>query len=577
VWGALALALMPVGSAWAAPAVGANVDLVALSAEAQKTELSRLARDGAQSVRLELDWNRVESQPGAFSWEADDAAVNAALAQGLEVVLVLGPCAEWAVDPAWEVPSDQKRFSVPQSLDTWQRYVREAVKHFQRRVRHWQVREKPDVLRFRGARGEYLRLLAAAARTAREVDPAAIVIVPETGSLDVGGVARLSSREVWSAINAVGLYVSSGGGDLSSVALPWAVLRNEVMGEVQAAGSRGQQVWVLGSEEGMTAEQWSQQYLLAWAFGAERCYLPADAISPEWTRLLASARYLGLLALGPELWAFAFADEDGPMALAWSARETRVPVSEIGRVADAGAVRQAAPLGHVVGSAVAGGGEGIEFRLGPRPVLIRGLDLEGKLRPGPPTREQVLAARPGPDPGALPTVYADYSREAQPEFGLYNRALRGLPGGQTEEERRGERPSLRTRMQLGVGRETLDSPWIYFDVDDRWMYCNRGKTPVVITVVCQGSFLGQEKLGFNIMYDSTTGYRFTPWQWVADGQDWHSYRFELQDANFANTNGYDFRINAKGSKQDLWVAEVTVEKVPEPSATRPQPLPHTNQ
>ena len=34
----------------------------------------------------------------------------------------------------------------------------------------------------------------------------------------------------------------------------------------------------------------------------------------------------------------------------------------------------------------------------------------------------------------------------------------------------------------------------------------------------------------------------------------------LPDVSFANRNGYDFRINAQGSRGDLWVSSVTVGK-----------------
>jgi hypothetical protein len=555
----LTVCLVLAKAGWAGPVVGANLDLAGLSAGEREAELAQLAREGAAAVRLELDWNRVEPQAGVFRWEADDAAVNAALAYGLEVALVLGPCAEWAVDPAWEVPAGQARFSVPKSLDVWERYVRASVRHFAGRVEHWQVREKPDVHGFRGARSEYLRLLAAAAKAARSADAKAVIVMPEAGSLDVGEAARLSGQELWKAVSVVGVYLPAGG-DMSREALPWAVLSHEVMGTDSARKA----MWVLGSEQEMTADQWVEQYLLAWAFGAERCYLPPDSISLEWTGPLAKARYLGFLDLGPDIWAFAFSDDTGPLVLAWSAEGAQVLAEYLAPVGDAESVKAAAPLAGAAGSAVIVGEEGIRLKLGPRPVLVRGLKVDDRLRPGAPTRQAVLAARRGPKLAGAPLVYADYSMGERPEFGVYNRALRGMAGGQTEEETRGERNCLRTRMQAGMAPDAPDSPWMYFDVDDAWMYCDRGKSPVVITVDCEGSFLGRQKLGFNIMYDSTTGYRFTPWQWVEPGQDWHRYQFELDDASFADRNGYDFRINAKGSKQDLWVAAVMIERVAAP-------------
>jgi len=200
--------------------------------------------------------------------------------------------------------------------------------------------------------------------------------------------------------------------------------------------------------------------------------------------------------------------------------------------------------------------------LGPRPALIPGLDASSVARLGPPTRRDVLEARPGTDLQHLPLVYADYSMALLPEFGLCNRTLRDLPGGTAKEEDWYGRPCLRAHMTSRKGEEHLDNPYLYFDVDDTWLHLARGRVPVAITVECQQALRGPKKLGFNIMYDSITGYRFTNWQWVDPGCGWSCYRFLLDDASFADRSGFDFRINAKGSKQDLWVAAVTVERLP---------------
>ncbi len=183
------------------------------------------------------------------------------------------------------------------------------------------------------------------------------------------------------------------------------------------------------------------------------------------------------------------------------------------------------------------------------------------MRPGAPTRADVLASRGGLDVGAAPLLYVDFSMPELPEFGLHSRALRGLRGGSCVEEPRSGRTCLHTCMTYREGEEELDNPWMYFDVDDRWLYFDRGSTRLAITVECEGSLMGEEQLGFNIVYDSTRGYRFTPWQWVDPGYAYRRYRFEIEDASFANRDGYDFRINAKGSKQDLYVCSVTVEKL----------------
>ncbi len=563
LWALLACLLLAPGGALAAPFLGADLDLPALSPDERAAELSRLASAGVQGVRWRLDWNRVEPRPGEFVWRADDAGVEAARTHGLEVTLVLGPCAEWAVDPGRNVPPGQLARSVPRDLDSWRRYVRQAVSHFAGRVGHWQVRRQPNLHNFRGARGEYFALLAAAREEAKRVDPDCLIIKPEPGSLGIAHIAEVKASETWQQFDRLGVYLDPRPDGLSSLALAWSVLCEEVLPDGES-DPRGRPVWVLGSGDILSADEWVQRYLLAWAFGAERCYLPSDAISAEWTAPLQGFELAGWLRLGPHLWAMALHAGEQWSALAWSDEEQRLPACALAPLADEEAARQARPLGGAPGTAAAEDLEHVTLRVGPRPVLIPGLDPE-PVRPFPITREAVLAARGGVDLSAVPLVYVDWAMQERPELGLAQTPLRGLIGGRVSAVEWRGRQCVRTHMRPGRGRDDMDNPWIYFDVDDGWMYFDQGRTPVAITVECEGAFVGRRKLGFNIMYDSVTGYRFTRWQWVDAGPGWRRYRFELKDATFSNRNGYDFRINAKGSKQDLWVASVTVEKLPPPA------------
>jgi len=556
------------------PRIGADLDPASLTPETQSAELARLAEIGVTSIRLFLDWNRVEPQPGNFTWAAYDSLVDTALAQGLDVVLVLGPCAEWAVDPAWNVPPDQRAYSIPRSLDLWERYVSRAVSHFRTRVHSWQVRRHPNVHYFRGARSEYHRLLRSAAHQIRTLDPHALIIVPEPGSLGLATLDQLLHSPASEHCDILGLYLPAKERSLSDAALAWAVLAHEVLAAPDPP--HRQPIWILGPDAPAPEAHLLAHYLLAAAFGADRCYLPADALRADWLRPLSNLRYLGFLHLGPELWALAFEDAAGSVVAAWTTDECEVLAGSealaaaIAPPSDLDLVRQAALLGDPAGAAIvsrpgdASPGDPITLRLGPRPALIRGLAADAA-SPGAPTRRDVLSARPGPDLQRLPLAYADYSMDLLPEFGLYNRPLRDHPGGAISEELRVDRPCLRTHMTSRKGQEDLDNPYLYFDVDDTWLYFDRAETPVAITVECEGSFRGRKKLGFNIMYDATTGYRFTPWQWVDPGYGWRRCRIELDDVSFANRDGYDFRINVKGSKQDLWVAAVTIEKLPPPS------------
>jgi hypothetical protein len=513
--------------------LGANVDPAALALDEWTAQLDRLAAAGVESVRLELDWNLVEPEPEAFTWGLFDGLVEAAQARGLEVVLVLGPCAEWAVDPAWQVPEEELSNSIPKSLDVWQRYVRESVGHFRGRVTHWQVRRHPSAPNFRGARAEYRALFLAAAEEAQRADPAARVVLPEAGYLDLATVDGVLQSEIKDGVGVIGVFAPV---DLARAPLQWAVLAHEIVGETAEAGRRP--VWLLGGgEETRSADEWRLHYLTSWAFGAERCYLPEAAIDPTWYAGLQDLEYRGFVPFGASAWAYVLAPGEGPaVAYAWSAKPAEVTLGQ-------GKVRK-------------------HLSLDPRPRLVEAPIWEEFVREGRPTRAQVLAARGAVWPGPTPLVYVDYSLPLAQEFGLYNRSMRDLQGGAVEELERTGRQCLRTKMTYRRGQEHLDNPWIYFDVDDAWLYFDRGKSRLAITVECEGSYLGEKKLGLNLLYDSKTGYRFTPWQWVDPGYEWHSYRFEIEDANMANRDGYDFRVNAKGSKQDLYVFSITVEKLP---------------
>lgn len=551
-------------AAWgvARPVLGANVDLSVLAPAQRTAILDRLAAAGVTSVRMELDWNRVEPKPGAFTWVQFDAAVAAARVRRMDIVFVLGPCATWAVNPAWQVPADQKHSSVPKSPQLWRRYVKAAAKRFKGQVKCWQIREQPNARNFRGARSEYLNLLDLAAREIRSLDPGTRVIAPESGFLDIASVERFLTSAHASSADILGVYLPA---DAGRATLPWAVLANEVMdGE---GGSRRKPVWVLGAQDGAAPESYVTGYLLAWAFGAERCYLPADAIAADWTKPFLDLTYTGFANPAPGGWMLFFTGPSGPVAAAWSSAEVvclppAAPSVSADDTATAGSGGEAQPPGDLGPTAPAPP----SLALGPRPSLLAADQWLPTMRPGAPTRADVLAARGCADLSALPMVYADFSMPDHPEFGLANRALRALGGGACVEEQRQGRSCVHTCMTYREEEIEQDNPWLYFDVDDSWLYFDRGKSKIVVTVECEGSYMGVEKLGFNIVYDSTTGYRFTPWQWVGPGYGWRSYRVELRNVSFANRDGWDFRVNAKGSIQDLWVSAVTVEKAPEAGA-----------
>ena len=86
-------------------------------------------------------------------------------------------------------------------------------------------------------------------------------------------------------------------------------------------------------------------------------------------------------------------------------------------------------------------------------------------------------------------------------------------------------------VRAAPGREAA---FIYLDVDDTFLFFNDGRHDAIVTIEVLGARAPQS-VGFNLFYDSRSGYRFTPWQWVDAREGWVTYTFLLEDANFANT------------------------------------------
>ena len=75
------------------------------------------------------------------------------------------------------------------------------------------------------------------------------------------------------------------------------------------------------------------------------------------------------------------------------------------------------------------------------------------------------------------------------------------------------------------------------------LYFGRG-VPVTVTVQLHRpapveATLFNSSAGFNIQYDSPTGFQYTRWQVVEPGEGWATYTFQIPDASFANRDGFD--------------------------------------
>lgn len=158
---------------------------------------SRLLGDG---LPYPLNWQIVQPAPGVFDWSEGDRLVHRLAEAGIaplvgllnynrreerEGFAVLAPPAWVPVDlpPAGAWPTLRK--AVPRDLGLWCDYVRAVATRYLREIRVWEVVNEPGGTMDAAA---YVRLLAAAHRTLKAVDPGLVVVgVCATGD-EVEGV-----------------------------------------------------------------------------------------------------------------------------------------------------------------------------------------------------------------------------------------------------------------------------------------------------------------------------------------------------------------------------------------------------
>ncbi|MGQ0548553.1 MAG: hypothetical protein ACT4PY_02660 [Armatimonadota bacterium] len=508
----------------------------------------RAKSTGIRAVKIIADWSVIEARRGQPVWTDLDRSVAAATAESLTPVVVLTHTPQWAsIGTGLELqqPAIYTR-QPPRDPRDWERFVGAVADRYRGRVREWQVWTQLGLPAFRGTGMEYVTLLQGARGRIRATDPGARVAMATPGGVDLTFVIGVLTG----AADAFDVITLSPQG-LSPEALlrPLAVLGARLRGTNKA-------VWIDWTPEfGTTTDRmpgaWARMHAVANAAGVERLFVSdlagADVGIRQVTAVLGTRAYAGHLQRDPGVFVTVFGSAPDALALAWTRGETRS--------------LELSPAGEIRVTTIDGQAQSPEVRenravvrVGEAPVVIKGLpaavveEARTNVSGGP------LLPRPGAE--------RDYSKSADvsaklgkvgQERGLYNLPYRGRRNGAVEPVEIEGVEAVRTN----VARDVI---YLYFDVDDTFMYFAEGRATVTIVVEVRGARASRQ-LGFNVLYDSTTGYRFSPWQWVEPGEGWTTQTIQLTDASFANTWGWDFAINAAGNRaEDLTVRAVTVRK-----------------
>ena len=183
---------------------GVNVALEQYDDASLSEAVDMIAGGGLHWVRQTFPWAQIEPAPGQFCWGQWDRIVNAAEAQGLELIAVLDTTPPWARD-------EQSPCAPPAREADFGRFARAFAARYGKRINCYQIWDEPNLSSHWGGRyvdpAAYARLLRTGASQIRAVDPQALILTAglaptwEEGPLNLDEAAFLE-----------GLYAAGAGG-----------------------------------------------------------------------------------------------------------------------------------------------------------------------------------------------------------------------------------------------------------------------------------------------------------------------------------------------------------------------------
>lgn len=501
-----------------------------------------------RAVKIVADWSVIEAQRGVPIWGDLDRAVALAEQEGLTPVVVLAYTPRWA---SLGTGADLQRVEIysrqpPRDVADWDRFVAAAATRYRGRVREWQVWTQIGLPLFRGTGTEYVTLLRAARTRLKTIDPQARLAMVSPQGIDLSFLVRVlaAGSELFDVI-----ALSPGGFAPEALLRPLAVLGSRLRGT-------GKTIWIdwtpdPGLPAAQAASQWVRMHAVCQAAGVERLFALDFPRIEAGLRLIAPVLgfrpFAGYVLREPETFSMVFGVGADPVMLVWAVAAGHwfeLPSAEV----------RVTPIdGQVVAPETRDGRPAV--RLSDAPLIVSGVSaaVAVEARATAATRGPMLpVVSPERDYGRAQDVGTRLGKVGE-ERGLYNFVYRSRRNGAVEPIEIDGGEAVRTTI-------ARDVVYVYFDVDDTFAYFLEGRVPLDITIEVWGA-RAPRQLGFNILYDSTGGYRFTQWQWVDMKDGWTSHSIRLTDATFANTWGWDFAINAAGNRsEDLVVRSVTVRK-----------------
>lgn len=162
---------------------------------------------GVTWVREDLQWHRIEPQPGQWDWTFTDVALDLLHERGIQVLGVLGPSVGWAT-PHPDDGTDAVSYYAPDP-DAFDAYVRAVVERYHPLVQHWEIWNEPDYGIFWRPEPDvaaYTHMLIRTAATIRSIDPHAQVVLGGINPFDTAFLRGVAEHGGWGSFDILAVH-----------------------------------------------------------------------------------------------------------------------------------------------------------------------------------------------------------------------------------------------------------------------------------------------------------------------------------------------------------------------------------
>ena len=503
----------------------------------------------------ETDWPALEPQKGKWTWDKLDAQIKYVTDHHFQVGGIL------IGSPDWNTKDKPGNLPV-HDLKDWSDYVFKTVDHAKSKIAYWEVwNEPPNFTGRNQTPQDYAKIVSTAYDAAKKADPKTFIGMA-TKSVDLSYLSQaikagakdhfdyitLHPYEVLDGIvdnkgtEAVFMHivptVRKMLADLDPAKKNVPIVLTEIGCD---AGNKGPAVqayalvktYAMGLAEGITCINWFEGID---GDSGPMAMLKADGTPrPSYTAMAQIIKalgphpaYLGWLMLNGRDNAFLFQGPTGPVLVAW------VPKGPADNINFGQPVTITDPL---TGKSSPTG----TYTLTTSPILATGIPASLV------SEAQANREKPYPWDGDYSKADAvSITMGAPPvEKGLHTQAAADVAkdiiayGG-----------SARAGSVPGGNLYIIDPNFICYTA-----------TPVEIDVRVRRD-AANDKAGFKLVYESTTGYKTLPWYTIPDNKKWYDAKFRITDDEFVNNWNYSFSLDSDGDKYNKYdIQSVTVRKV----------------